>query len=134
MIGKRPSKKTVEAVKLAVKVAQSKTTDAEVALQLWRDLRWKMQTTVGSYMEIDKLISEAEINARTNIVSSAVRDPVLKRLAEMRARVSEFTVEPDPQLLFCSSCGREIAPDEYRKELIGSIADQFVCAICAALQ
>jgi len=133
MLGKRPSKKAAEAARLAVQHAEDKSGDGARAQAIWTDLRFKMKTTCSNYKEVDNLILDCIIRARTELITREWRDPVVKRLEEMRARVSEFTVEEDGpmEICFCSVCGREILPGAYRKPQEGQI-EAYLCAICAA--
>jgi len=135
MLGKRPNKKTVDRMRGAIKAAQDKAGDPERALQIWKDLRWKVQTTASSYEDIQRLAAESIARAKAELFDPKLRQQVIRQLEAMVARSSEFTVDegaPAGELCFCSVCGKEILPGVWRKELPGDIKS-FACELCSAI-
>ena len=97
MIGKPPSKKTIQAMKIALNTAAAKQDDKAVALKLWRDLRWRLKVLDGDYSDVISLISEFCERAKSELKSEETREAVLSRLTEMGMRLSEFNVEPEEE-------------------------------------
>jgi len=89
----KPSKKTVEAYKLAIKSVQQKYADKAVALALWNAFRWRIKTLARSYDDIEKLIEEYSAMAEAQLKDQEVKDAVIRRFSEMRNRLAEFNVE-----------------------------------------
>jgi hypothetical protein len=60
--------------------------DAYKALDIWRDFKWKVQTTGTSMADVATLLDEA-IEKCAGLKTKVVRDMAIKRLREMAALV-----------------------------------------------
>lgn len=128
-LGKRPSKKRMEAMSQAVKHASDKAGDPQRVMAIWNDVRWHLKTSAGTYEEIDQIVAGAEVRAKTEIVDKQIREKVLERLSQMRGRLSEFTVG---EVIFCANCGQEIERGQFRKDVSQDI-EAYICAKCSAI-
>jgi len=97
MIGKSPSKKTIEAMKIALNTASAKQDDKARALKLWNDLRWRIKTLDGSYESLQNLICEFVARAEREIISEQIRGPIIDRLREMHGRLNDWTIDLDSE-------------------------------------
>lgn len=93
-LGHRPSKKTIEAVKLGL--SGGIETDKGKALEIYRDFRWQLKIMEDrTYQAVEALIDLTIVRCQAELTTPEVRDPVVQRFSEMRSRTSEFTVKPD---------------------------------------
>jgi hypothetical protein len=92
---RKPSKKTVEAMRIALGEAKDVGDDGLKALAIWRDFRWRLRMLDGTWETMVILVGEFIKRAEDELKSAAVKEQVLKRFEEMKTRLSEFNVEED---------------------------------------
>ena len=97
MLGRAPSKKTVEAIKIALGVTSDKWGDKETAAQIWKDFRWRLKTIDGDYKAVQALLDEFTVKAEAQLKSAEIRSAVLEKFSQMRVRLDEFAVDLDAE-------------------------------------
>jgi hypothetical protein len=96
-LNNRPSKAHAEQMNGAlVKVSQADA-DKKAALAIWQDFRRGITATATSYQDVARLLEEAVKRCATEIKTESIRTMAISKLGEMAAKLSEFTVEEDPE-------------------------------------
>jgi hypothetical protein len=71
--------------------------DKKAALAIWQDFRRGITATATSYQDVARLLEEAVKRCATEIKTESIRTMAISKLGEMAAKLSEFTVEEDPE-------------------------------------
>ena len=90
MIGRRPSAKTSQVIRRAVGASIDKKDDAERAVQIWKDFKWKL-SILDRQSNTEKhviLIREFCERAKNELKSEEIRQAVLDRFTEMGVRLT----------------------------------------------
>jgi hypothetical protein len=95
-LDRRPTKKTVEALRLALTATGDAWADKQAALEIWKGFRWQIKIMPErTYEGIEKLIDQAIDGCQTTLQTEEVKKPMIQRFTEMKNRISEFMVEPE---------------------------------------
>ena len=96
-LGRRPSKQRADLLRAALVGSRDGAADQQVAMQIWNNLRWKIQTMPErTYQALQALIDLAIVEVESRVKTPSVKTAIVEKLSQMRNRTTEFNTEEAP--------------------------------------
>lgn len=101
----------------------------KVAHRIYINWKWKVTTQAHTLEEVEKSLDDAIQECKQRIPDVEVLANAIDGFNKMRARLSEFSVTPEPEPdCVCMTCGRPL-PDGVEKRWIAD--GQYECVVCS---
>ena len=95
-LGRRPSKQRADLLRQALIGSRDGAADQQIAMQIWNNLRWRIQTMPErTYPALQALIDQAIVDVEAKVKTPSVKNAIVEKLSQMRNRTTEFNTEEE---------------------------------------